>query len=139
MVYMGVLFVTIITSIVGGGALLTFIQFLINRHDNKNDKYKEIADEIKLIRADIESLKADMAEDRATNARIRILTFADEVLHKQKHSKESFDQIHEDMDRYNKYCKEHENYENSKAVAAMATINKAYQHYEDNFLDYTPE
>ena len=133
------MFWTVFASIIGGGALLTFIQFLINRHDNKNDKYKEIVNEIKLIRTDIEALKADMAEDRATNARIRILTFADEVLHKQKHSKESFDQIHEDMDRYNAYCNSHKDYENSKAVAAMATINKAYQHYEENFLDYEPE
>ena len=78
-----------------------------------------------------------MSEDRATNARIRILQFSDDLRHGISRSKESFDQIHQDIDRYNSYCKEHAEYENSLAVAAIKYIEAKYQDYldKDGFLD----
>lgn len=119
--------ITIVGSILGGGALVTLIQFLINRHDKKNDKYEGILTEIKGVKREIDDLRYQFNEDRATNARIRILQFSDDLRHNIQRSKESFDQVHQDIDMYNKYCREHAEYENSKAVAAIKYIETIYQ------------
>ena len=129
--------VTIILSIFGGGALTSLLQYLITRHDEKNGKYKEVIDDLKETRKDIEGLRAELAEDRATNARIRILQFSDDLHHGLNKSKESFEQVHQDIDRYNKYCKAHKDYENSLAVAAISHIQHEYTERlsNDGFLD----
>lgn len=130
--------ITIIASIFGGGALLTLLQFLISRHDKKHDKTEEVMKEIKAIRQEIKDLKEDLDEHIATNARVRILQFSDECRHGLKHSKESFDQVHQDIDYYNAYCRSHPDYENSRAVAAIEHIRAVYTKClanNDDFLD----
>ena len=118
--------ITIVVSIFGGGALLSFIQYLINRHDEKKGKGKTIVDEIKAIRNDLDALRIEIGEDRATNARIRILKFSDEVRHNVLHSKESFDQVNSDIDTYRQYCEEHPEYKNNRAVMAIKNIECVY-------------
>ena len=46
-------------------------------------------------------------EERARQARQRILRFSDEILFEKGHSKEHYDEILEDIDKYEAYCKEH--------------------------------
>lgn len=122
---------TIFLGIFGGGAcvgaFVTLIQFFITRRDNKDSKIDGIAKEIKELRTDIGKIKEELDEDRATNARIRILQFADDVQHCTPKSRESYNQALDDIDHYNKYCNTHENYENSKASAAMEIIETEYQ------------
>lgn len=118
--------VTIILSIFGGGALLTFLQYLITRHDEKKGKHKSIMDAIEAVRKDVDALRGEISEDRANNARIRILSFSDEVQRKMKHSKESFDQINSDIDTYRRYCDKHQEYKNNRAVMAIANIERVY-------------
>lgn len=118
--------ITIVLSLVGGGAFMSFIQFLITRHDEKKGKGKTIVDEIKAIRNDLDVLRVEIGEDRATNARIRILKFSDEVRHSVLHSKESFDQVNSDIDTYRKYCEEHPEYKNNRAVMAIKNIERVY-------------
>lgn len=45
----------------------------------------------------------------------------------QKHTKEHFDQILDDVTRYEKFCAEHPEYENNKAVMAIENIKRVYQ------------
>lgn len=118
--------VTIVLSIFGGGALLTFLQYLISRHDDKKGKHKTIMDAIEGVRKEVDTLRGEINEDRATNARIRILSFSDEVQRKIKHSKESFDQINSDIDTYRRYCEKHPDYKNNRAVMAIANIERVY-------------
>lgn len=118
--------VTIILSVVGGGALLSFIQYLITRHDEKKGKGKTLMKAIEEVRKDIDKLRNEISEDRANNARIRILSFSDEVRHNVRHSKESFDQINLDIDTYRRYCDTHKEYKNNRAVRAIANIERVY-------------
>lgn len=113
---------TIILSLCGGGALFGFVQFLITRRDNKNGILKAID----ALRGEIETLRGEITEDRATNARIRILSFSDEVQRDIRHSKESFDQINSDIDTYRRYCEKHPDYKNNRAVMAIANIERVY-------------
>ena len=66
-------------------------------------------------------------EGKATRSRIRVLRFNDEILHDIMHSKEHFEQILGDIKAYEMYCESHPNYENDKAVFAIAKIRETYQ------------
>ena len=62
------------------------------------------------------------------NARRRILRFNDELLRKQKHSKEYFDDILADIDTYEHYCdNNHESFRNGKATMAIKNIKRCYE------------
>lgn len=119
------LFVTIFLSIIGGGAGLSFLQFLISRHDEK--KKNTLMNAIMEVKKDLDGLRAEIHKNQASTARTRILRFSDEILHKMRHSKEMFDQINEDIDAYRKYCDKHPEYKNNKAVMAIGNIEKVYE------------
>ena len=120
---------TIFLSIFGGGGLITLVQFLVNRHDAKKG-------ELASIKKEIGSLREEIREDQATTARVRILQFSDQMLHGEKHSKESFEQALQDIDKYVTYTRTHPNYANARAKAAIAHISSVYQDclMHDNFL-----
>lgn len=123
--------ITIITAVIGSGAVFGFIQFLIQRKDNdlikRFDKLDEKIDKLeKNFDAKIDSLKKDIEDIEANNARVRILKFSEEVQHGQKHSKESYDQIHKDIDDYTRHCNKYPDYPNSRADAAIKNIERLY-------------
>lgn len=62
----------------------------------------------------------------ANTRRYRILRFDDEIRHNQKHTKEHFDQIMDDITEYERYCSGNPNYKNNKAVLAIENIKKTY-------------
>lgn len=109
-----------------GASLVSLIQFFVSRKDKKNDRIDAIAIAVTEIKNDQASMRNEIAEDRATDARIRILSFSDEVRHNVKHSKESFDQINLDIDTYRRYCDGHPDYKNNRAVMAIANIERVY-------------
>lgn len=109
-----------------GASLVSLIQFMITRKDKKDDKFDAIAADVAEIKNEQVSMRNEIAEDRATNARIRILSFSDEVRHNVRHSKESFDQINLDIDTYRRYCDGHPDYKNNRAVMAIANIERVY-------------
>lgn len=73
------------------------------------------------------AIEKRMAEERAANARIRILNYSDEIMHGVLHSEESFNQILDDITQYENYCDKHPNYTNARAKLAVANINKVYE------------
>ncbi len=113
-------------SILIGGGILGFIQYLLNRHDNKKEKNDEMFKAINEIKKDLDSVKEGQASMQASNCRTRILRFSDETRHGELHSEEMFNQVLEDIDTYNNYCESHPGYKNNKAVLAIANIKKIY-------------
>lgn len=67
----------------------------------------------------------------AVDCRVRILTFADEIRRKERHSKETFDQVLSDIDTYERYCDGHPDFMNHKTVAAKAKILEVYSECMD--------
>lgn len=126
---------TLIGGLVGGG-LIGFIEFLIRRNDAKHDKHDEVLARLDAIDEKITDIEYQLKVDKADNARNRILMFDDEIRRSIQHSEESYNQILESINFYNKFCHENPNYENSKAVNAIANINKVYQQvkFEDRFI-----
>ena len=74
--------------------------------------------------------------NEVSQTRKRILRFNDELLHKEKHSREHFVEILTDIDDYEHYCNSHPNYPNNRAVLAIENIKRVYAEclQEDDFL-----
>ena len=87
----------------------------------------EVIESVERLSKDLDDFKKSTEIERVRQARQRILRFNDEILFGKRHSKEHFDEILEDIDLYEKYCYEHKEYENNKAVLAIATIREVYK------------
>lgn len=92
-----------------------------------NGALKDLGSKLDAQNKILQELKIKSGENAATTCRYRILRFDDEIRHETKHSKEHFDQVFEDINEYEKYCREHEEYKNNKAVLAIENIKRVYQ------------
>ena len=96
----------------------------------------EVLEKVDSLSEDVKALKDEDAEQWASLSRSHILRFGDELLHGVPHSKEHFDQILLDINKYEDYCSEHPNYKNNIANATIKQIKNTYQKCleENNFL-----
>ena len=65
-------------------------------------------------------------EREADKVRTSILHFNNELMREIPHTEEEFVEILSKIDWYHDYCKTHENYKNSRAVHAIANIERVY-------------
>lgn len=103
---------------------------------------KEMLDKLDAVTKKVEELEAadkkqDEERDRqlALDARRRILSTADEIRKRIRHSEEFFNDALEDISYYRNYCKTHPKFENSKAVISSKIIEETYHQclLEDDF------
>ena len=129
---------TTIISILVGGGILAFIQFLITRHDSKHDKVEEVNKSVKELSEDVKErfdtldLKIDKVDAKsderfAISSRVRILRYEDELQEKRKHSKDSWDQVMSDIDYYEEYCAAHPKFKNIQTAATVEHIKHGYR------------
>ena len=88
---------------------------------------KEMMDKLESLDKEMKQLRDATALESALNCRVRIIHFGDETLHGQKHTKEHFDQILRDIDKYEHYCSTHPEFENNVTVLTSARIQDIYQ------------
>ncbi len=98
----------------------------------------EVLEQVADLKEDLDEFKKEAELERVRQARQRILRFNDEILFEKRHSKEHFDEILDDITLYERYCREHKEYENNKAVLAISIIKEVYQDCMDthDFLTY---
>lgn len=106
----------------------SFLAKVLGNAFNKGviDELDEVKDSVKKTQ---ETLDAHIQIDDERNAdghRQRILQFNNELLRGIPHTKEDFNEILEEMDFYETYCKAHPEYKNNRAVHAIAHIGKVY-------------
>lgn len=65
-------------------------------------------------------------ERNADEHRTRILRFNNELIRSIPHTKEEFVDILADIDSYERYCDQHPDYKNNRAVHAIANIGRTY-------------
>lgn len=109
-----------------GGGLLTFIQFLINRHDSKNDRTKDILRAVADTNTRLSALEKSFEQDKAVQARTKILRFKDELYNNLDHSQEYFEQVLDDIESYDRYCQTHPEFANGRTKTAAKYINDEY-------------
>ena len=120
-------------QIIGGGfgilmLLFTFIEISpikisplawVGRRMNK-----ELVDKVDNLDKKVDDIESVVNKQNAITCRVRILRFGDEILHEDKHSKDSFDQVLEDIDTYEQYCLEHPEFKNNKTVITKMYVVK---------------
>jgi hypothetical protein len=117
---------TIISVLLGGG-LLGFVQFLISRSDLRHDKMNDVLEAIRQLKTELKELRDDTERQGAVLARTHILRFSDELYNEVKHSKEYFDQTLDDIRTYEDYCKHNEDFANGRTEVAAKYIKAEYE------------
>lgn len=121
------LIITVVIAIVGSNALWGFIQFLVQRKDNKEDCSKKIIKMIEKLAEKIDKLDNELSERSAISCRVRIIKFMDEILEGWSHSHDSYVQVMQDITNYLRYCAEHPDFKNHQTEATIAHIQADYQ------------
>lgn len=130
---------TIKELLLGGGGLLLILMTLVQIAPIKINPWTALAKAIgKAVNADVfnrlseieskldEHIKTD---DRRTadNCRDQILHFNNELLRPIYHTKEEFVEVLTKIDDYERYCEEHPEYPNNRAVLAIENIREVYK------------
>lgn len=115
-----------VVSVLIGGGIFAFIEFLINRHDKKHDRLKDITEAIEKLTEKVDALDQKGDERNAINMRVRILRFRDEMLAGQGHTHDSFQQVLGDIDEYEKYCEKHPDFRNNQTTSTIEHIKRNY-------------
>lgn len=94
---------------------------------------QEVLDKLSKVESETQSTKAQLEghiklddEREADKVRGSILHFNNELLRDINHTKEEFVEILAKIDWYNTFCRNHEDYRNSRAVHAIANIERVY-------------
>ena len=119
--------IAIFVAVIGSNALWGFIQFLLQRKDNKEDCSKKIIEMIKKLDEKIDKLDGELSERSAISCRVRILKFMDEILEGWEHSYDSYVQVMQDITNYLNYCREHPEFKNHQTEASIKYIKNDYQ------------
>lgn len=136
---------TIKEILFGGGAIVLMLLTLVEITPIKINPWSTIARALgRKINADIlnelETIKAEQrknasrldehirvdAERNADMHRARILEFNTELLRGIPHTREDFIEILAEIDYYERFCREHPNYQNNRATHAIANISRVY-------------
>lgn len=98
-----------------------------------NSLNHDVIDRLDKTDKKIDDLKIDLDKHIKTEEAAKIdshrrdiLQFNDELLAQRKHSKETFDQELQIIDKYERYCDSHPDYPNNQALLAIANIKKVY-------------
>ena len=120
------LLITIIATLTGGGAIYSFIQFIISLGFSKADKTKEIDKKIDDLSDKLDKVAESVDYNAAVLARTHILRFSDEIKNGVVHSSEYWRQQLDDCDTYQRFCEEHPRFRNSYTEHADKHIKDTY-------------
>ena len=81
---------------------------------------------IKAVSDKVDALEEKVDINQATTMRVRILRFEDEVQNDVDHSKDSWDQVMDDIDRYETYTDKHPKFKNNITTASINHLKKKY-------------
>ena len=122
----------------GGGGLLVALLTLVQIMPIKINPWSAIAKAVgRAVNADVlreldavtRKLDTHIRVDDERNAdsyRTRILQFNNELLREIMHTREDFIEILAVIDDYERYCREHKEYKNNRAVCAIENIKRVY-------------
>lgn len=91
------------------------------------DEVNSLKEDIGKVKSDVRKMKEDEDERDAKAARTRVLRFGDELIHDVHHSKEHFDDILHDISDYERYCREHPDFENDRMQLTSHLIKDCYR------------
>ena len=130
-----------LTILIGGivqiaVATIAIIPTIVSNRKKTQESIKESNKETDKQIGEIKKAFADHVKDyeaaKASSQRYRILRFYDEVCDGQRHSESHFEDILQDIDEYETYCKHHDDYKNNRGHVAMEYIKELYAKLKAN-------
>lgn len=113
------------------GAVVSIVTLLLNRkwqkEDRTADRITELSGKVDNVASELKAHIEANEMEAVQSARVRILRFADECRREEKHSKEFFDSVLDDIDLYEHYCEAHPKFKNNKTVASTKIIKDLYK------------
>ena len=113
------------------GAIVSIVTLLLNRkwqkEDRTADRITELSGKVDNVASELKAHIEANEIETVQSARVRILRFADECRREEKHSKEFFDSVLDDIDLYEHYCESHPKFKNNKTVASTKIIKDLYK------------
>lgn len=118
-----------------GGGLLLVLMTLVQIAPVKINPWSWFGNAINAdVRKELAEIKSKLdkhvtMDDRRTadGHRARILHFNNELLRDIDHTKEEFIEVLAEIDAYERYCNEHPEYPNNRAVLAIENIQEVYK------------
>lgn len=92
----------------------------------------KVFEEIKKVDNKLDKHIEDENLEKAKKCRQRILRFSDEIYQGRLHSKEHYEDIIDDIDLYEEFCKAHPDFPNNKALLAIENIKETYKENLDS-------
>ena len=90
------------------------------------DKITSVEQQLKKTNEKLDGHIANDELQKAEDARAAALRFNNELLRGIPHTREEFFEVLQKIDIYEEYCDKHKDYENNRAVHAIANINRVY-------------
>ena len=87
---------------------------------------KKTQESIEQVQKTLEAHIKEDEDDKARTRRYRILRFYDEMCEGREHSESHFEDILDDIDKYESYCETHKGFKNNRGKAAMRYITETY-------------
>lgn len=87
---------------------------------------KDVLDRLTTLESELAAQKALSDKREANGWRADILRFNMELVEHTRHTREDYIEILDVIDKYEKYCDSHKDYENNRAVHAIANIERCY-------------
>ena len=100
---------------------------------------KKTQESIEKVQKTLDDHIKEDEDARARSQRYRILRFYDEMCEHKNHSESHFEDILDDIDKYEIYCKTHPDFKNNRGEAAMSYIKQTYAKLKasGSFLTHT--
>lgn len=92
---------------------------------------KDLMKKLDSLSDKVDKINYKVDQNEAISCRARLLRFNKELIKKEQHTMEEFDQCLEDCDKYEKFCADHPNFRNNKATLSIANIERCYQHCQE--------
>ena len=119
--------ITLITSIsvalIGSG----IFQYLITRHDGKNDKQKQIENKLETVLKAIDELRETVENNKAEEIRLHILDFTDQTLNGRKRSLERWREHLDMIQKYERHCEKYPNFRNGFCTMSIEQTKELYK------------
>lgn len=118
-------------------ALVTIIPTIISNRKKTQESITQmkadLSGEIAATKKDITSMQesfddhvVEYEQNKAKQARYRILRFYDEICEGRLHSESHFEDVLDDIDFYETFCSTHKDFKNNRGTAAMEYIKATY-------------
>ena len=119
----------VLVAIVGvvSAILVKLLDRIWQKRDEKKGAMGQLRQDVKSISDRLDKHIAEDEKDHIIQCRYRIQRFNDEILHKQKHSKEFFDAILIDVGDYDKFCAKNPDFRNQITALAEENIKRVYK------------